>query len=153
MKAWHLVLWGVIGSLAACAYTTTHRVVTGQPGPPHTGEVAVYMAGVAAPPYEEVAIVQAVGQGAHADLEHVVTGLKREAAKLGCNTLANVKIDQGSGTASGTAICARVPPTTAPHSAPPSAPAPAPTPAPPSTPVEVQPTSTPDAAPNVEGGE
>lgn len=149
MKAFHLVVWAVIGSLAACAYTTRHRVVTGRPGAPYAGEVALYMAGAAAPPYEEVAIVQAVGQGAHADLEHVVNGMKREAAELGCNALTNVKIDQGSNTASGTAICARVPPTTAPQGARPVGP----TPSAANPPVEVQPsTSMPDAAASGEGG-
>lgn len=96
--------------MAACGSTKTHRVVTGQPGAAHAGDVALYMAGSPTPPLDEVAIVQAVGQGAHADLEHVVQGLKKEAGQLGCTVLANVKIDQRSGTASGTAICARLRP-------------------------------------------
>ncbi len=124
-----------LASIAACGHTNTHRVVTGQTGAPHRGDVALYMAGTSAPPFDEVAIVQAVGNGAHADLEHVVAGLKEEAARLGCNALANVKIDQGTNAASGTAICARLraqapgghapPPRVAPAATPGAAPGPA----------------------------
>jgi hypothetical protein len=46
--------------------------------------VLVVMHGSTPPPYEEIAIVQAVGQVGHADLEHVVGGMKEEAQRLGC---------------------------------------------------------------------
>lgn len=111
--------------LLACAYTTTHRVMTGSPSAAHSGEVAVFMVGTPPPPYQEVAIVQAVGNGGHADLEHVVEGLKEEARRLGCTAIVNVKVDQGSGTASGTGICGRLLPTaSSPPPTPPAAPPP-----------------------------
>lgn len=152
MMSFRLAASLAIASIAACGYTSTHRVVTGQPGPPHQGEVALYMAGTPAPPLDEVAIVQAVGNGHHADLEHVVSGLKKEAARLGCDALANVKIDQGSSSASGTAICARLRPKGQPaqpevavHTRPPSPDASSTTP-------EVPPSSAPDAGGGEEAG-
>lgn len=121
----------ILAFVASCGTTETHRVVTGRPGGAYGGEVAVHMHGTSPPPYEEVAILQAVGSASHADLAHVVEGLKKEAAALGCNALVNVKVDQGAGRASGTALCARIPPT---HPLAPPAAAPAgPPPSPPST--------------------
>ncbi len=111
MKNWHALVVSLITlsvMCLGCGTTKMHRVITGTPGPAHSGPVLVVMQGMRSPPYEEIAIVQAVGQGSHADLEHVVAGMKKEAQKLGCTALINVKVDQGSGTASGTGICARI---------------------------------------------
>jgi uncharacterized protein YbjQ (UPF0145 family) len=52
-------------------------------------------------------VVQAIGKGPHADLAHVIDGLKAEAARLGCTAVINVKVDQGASTASGTGVCMR----------------------------------------------
>ena len=134
-------------AVTSCSTTKTHRVVTGSPGAAHQGQVAVYMAGAPTPAYEEVAIVQAVGQGGHADLEHVVKGLRTEAASLGCNSIVNVKVDQGGGTASGTAICARIPPTNAPPPAPPPPVAAPPAPPAPPPPPEATEAPPPEAPP------
>ena len=93
-----------------CGTTQTYHVMTGYPGPPHGGDVAVFLLGQPGPPgLVEVGIVQAVGTGMEADLAHVVAGLKSEAAKLGCVAIVNMKIDQGSSTASGTGTCLRPP--------------------------------------------
>ena len=94
--------------LMACGTTTTHSVITGSAGAPRAGDVRILM-GDEAPPtgMTEVGIVQAVGRGTHADLEHVVAGLKEKALSLGCTVIAKVKIDQGASTASGTGICLR----------------------------------------------
>ena len=94
--------------LVACGTTTTHAVLTGVPGAPRGGEVQVIM-GDAPPPADlkEVGIVQAVGHGTEADLEHVMMGLKEKALSLGCTVIAKVKIDQGASTASGTGLCMR----------------------------------------------
>jgi hypothetical protein len=86
-------------------HTTTSHVLTGQVGAPYTGEITVKLEGEPLPQnFQEVAIVQSVGTGSHANLEHVVQGLKEEAAKLGCNAVLRVKIDQGSSNASATGV-------------------------------------------------
>lgn len=118
--------------LAACGETKTHHVVTGPPGPPYYGGVTVVLEGQPLPPtFVEVAIVQAVGRGDHADLEHVIQGLRWEAGRLGCDVVIHVRIDQGGATASANGIAGRTwgsPPPSAPIAAP--APAFAPTAAP-----------------------
>jgi hypothetical protein len=91
-----------LAGLAGCGSTTTHHVLTGAPFAPY--EVQVILEGSPAPPnIQEVAIVQAVGKGMNADLEHIVEGLKREAQALGCDVVVRVHVDQGSSTASGVA--------------------------------------------------
>jgi hypothetical protein len=94
--------------LGACGTTTTHAVITGSPRAPSGGGVQIVM-GDEQPPQgmTEVGIVQAIGRGTHADLEHVVGGLQEKARELGCTVVAKVKIDQGASTASGTGICLR----------------------------------------------
>lgn len=96
--------------LGACGTTTTHAVLTGSPGAPAGpgGGVQIVM-GDEQPPQgmTEVGIVQAIGHGTHADLEHVVAGLQEKARELGCTVVAKVKIDQGASTASGTGVCLR----------------------------------------------
>lgn len=132
----------VLVLMTACSQVRTHHVVTGTPGPPTAGPVTTVMQGSPVPfAYREIAIVQAVGTGGDADLEHVVRGLQKDAAALGADAVINVRIDQGSGQASGTGIAVRrvagpppapPPPPRAPAVAPapaakPPAPAPAPT--------------------------
>jgi hypothetical protein len=94
--------------LIACGVTETHSVVTGTAGAPRGGDVQILM-GDEAPPgdMKEVALVQAIGRGTDADLEHVIAGLKTKALELGCTVVAKVKVDQGSATASGTGVCLR----------------------------------------------
>jgi hypothetical protein len=92
--------------LFACGSTTTHHVVTGAVGAPHAGDVQIVMGDQAPPPgLNEVALLQAIGRGTHADLEHVIDGLKQEARTQGCTVIAKVKIDQGASVASGTGVC------------------------------------------------
>jgi hypothetical protein len=74
----------------------------------YTGEVKVLMDGAAVPAgLEEVGLVQAIGYGLHADLQHVIEGLRAEAAELGCDTVAQVKVDQGASQASANGVCLR----------------------------------------------
>jgi hypothetical protein len=94
-------------AVAGCGTMRTGHVLTGQPGPPRGG-VRIFLQGQPMPAgVEEVAIVQAVGSGVYARLENVVAGLQEEAGRLGCDAVLNVKIDQGSSTASGTGTCVR----------------------------------------------
>lgn len=92
---------------AGCGTLESRHVLTGPPGPPR-GDVHIVLMGQPVPEgLQEVAIVQAVGTGVYARLEDVVGGLKAEGGRLGCTAIVNVKIDQGSHTASGTGTCVR----------------------------------------------
>jgi hypothetical protein len=94
--------------LVGCGYTTTHHVLTGPAAPPRSGDVTVVLDGSPEPTdVDEVAIVQAVGNGSDADLEHVVAGLKKEARALGCDVVMRVHVDQGVSTASASGVAAR----------------------------------------------
>jgi hypothetical protein len=98
------------------------RVLTGPPGAPYQGAVAVVMEGGAPPPqYVEVGILQAIGYGNRADMANVVTALQADAQRLGCDAVIRVRVDQGYSQASGTGVCVRTPATWA---APPGAPPP-----------------------------
>lgn len=98
--------------LAACATgnTVNSHVVTGTPQPAYAGQVAVSMEG--APVVQgatEIAILQTRAWGNHANLEHLILGLRTEAASLGCNSVVRVKVDQGASMASATGVCVRTP--------------------------------------------
>jgi hypothetical protein len=102
-----LVAFVAIAAFAGCGTLQTHHVLTGPPAPPRGG-VRIFLQGQPSPTgVQEVAIVQAVGTGEYARLERVVEGLQSEAGQLGCFAVVNVKIDQGSSTASGTGTCVR----------------------------------------------
>jgi hypothetical protein len=73
---------------------------------PATSGVRVKLESAPVPqPFTEIAIVQAKGYGTHADLEHVVSALRSECARLGGDLLARVRVDQGSASASGVGVC------------------------------------------------
>lgn len=92
----------------ACGTTRTSRVVTGKASAPYSGEVKILMDGAPVPEgMEEVALVQATGYNLHANLEHVIEGLRAEASALGCDTVVRVKVDQGSAQASANGVCMR----------------------------------------------
>lgn len=108
MKLLHSLPACLLLLTAACGATRTNAVVTGKPQPPTRGDVKVVMDGAPVPDgVEEIAIVQALGQGTHADLAHVIEGLKAESAKHGCDMVVRVKVDQGAGTASANGVCVR----------------------------------------------
>jgi len=92
--------------LAACGATETHRVITGQPRAQYTGNIRIHMEGQGQPAdFREIAIVQAKCTGSHADLEHVIAGLRQQAAWVGCDTIVRIHFDQGASHASGTGVC------------------------------------------------
>ena len=83
-------------------------VVTGTPGRPWNGYPSIVMDNEPAPgDFEEVAIVQAVGSGTHADMPHVLNGLQEQAASLGCNYVIRVHVDQGATISSATGVAGR----------------------------------------------
>jgi hypothetical protein len=100
-----LVAGMIVFLSAGCGYTDVNRVMLGSPGATRPAEVTVTMEGSPMPKYyTEVAILQAIGHGTHANLEHIVEALRLEAAALGCNAIVKVRVDQGSSQASGTAV-------------------------------------------------
>ncbi len=106
MRKTHLAVALCANLLFACGTTETHRVVTGKPGAPYGGEIRIRMEGQGEPSdFREIAIVQAKCLNSHADLEHVIAGLRAEAASVGCNTIVRIHFDQGSSHASGTGVC------------------------------------------------
>jgi hypothetical protein len=118
--------------LAGCGTLTTHHVMTGPAGPPRDGDVRVVIEGAPEPPgLQEVAIIQSVGTGIHANLEDLVGGLKERARALGCDVIVHVHVDQGASNAAASGVAARTgaaaylpPPAPPPTQPPPPPPAP-----------------------------
>lgn len=103
---------GVVFALAlvasGCGSTSTYHFVTGVVGRPTRNDPRVFLAGATLPSnYAEVAIVQAIGRGNHADLGHVVEGLRAEAATLGCDAVIATRSDRGETQMSGTGVAVR----------------------------------------------
>lgn len=87
--------------LVGCGRLVADHVVTGAPAPNHGGPVSVAMESDPVPPtFQEIALVRARGEGNHANLQAVLTGLQNEARLVGANALVRVRIDQGSGSIS-----------------------------------------------------
>ena len=108
MKPSAVIVAAAWAACTGCSYTTTHHVLTGQALPPYAGPVTIVLEGAPMPPnVQEVAIVQAVGNGGDADLEHTVEGLKKEARALGCDIVVNVHVDQGANTAAASGVAGR----------------------------------------------
>jgi hypothetical protein len=107
------LIFTVIAALSttACGSLSTHRVMTGNAqAPVAPSSVRVLLADAPVPAsFAEVAIVESIGRGTYADLEHVIAGLQQEAARLGCTYVVHVRVDQGSGTATGTGTCGIAP--------------------------------------------
>jgi hypothetical protein len=92
--------------LVACGNTVLSRVLTGEPRAPSGAHVRVALESAPAPrAFTEIAIVQARGYGTHADLEHVVTALQGECARLGGDALVRVRVDQGAQSSNGVGVC------------------------------------------------
>jgi len=99
-------------ALCGCGRVQTSRVITGPTGAPFAGQVAIVMENAPPPAqFVEVAILQSIGYGMSADLASVVGGLQAEAARLGCDAVIRVRVDQGASQASGTGVCVRTPAT------------------------------------------
>lgn len=97
--------------VAGCGYTEIHEVVLRAPGA-QTAQTAhpveVYMYGQAPPrQFFEVALLQVVGHGSHANPADLVRGLTARATQLGCDAVIRVQIDQGYSLAHAFAVCAR----------------------------------------------
>ena len=84
--------------LAGCGYTEMHEVILRAPpvGPEARGPVEIYMLEQAPPrPWYEIALLQVIGHGSHANLEDVIHALTSRAAGLGCDAVVRIHVDQG----------------------------------------------------------
>ena len=133
----------VLLAVSGCGYTEAHEVILRAPSAASGHPVEVYMMGQPPPrPFYEIALLQAIGHGADANLEDLVKSLTQRASSLGCDAIVRVGVDQGYSIAHGFAVCVKwaesapLPaPPPAPLVAPPAAaPAPAPVPTPAATP-------------------
>lgn len=98
----------VLAVTAACGRTELHEVVLRAPTAPPSRPVEIYVVGQdPGRPYDEVALVEAVGFGADADVEHVVHALGHRAGELGCDAVVRVRVDTGSTMVHGYGVCVR----------------------------------------------
>lgn len=143
--------WGalVVAALVAagCGSTSTYRVMLGMPGPAVAARTPVRITrGAALPGFRvtEVALVQAVGRGSHADLPHLAEALEAEALSLGCDAVIRLRHVQGVQQAIAIGVAVRTTPGQDPAPAPGLAPTGWPVGAPAATPgPEAAPTGTP----------
>jgi hypothetical protein len=106
MRKWMPLVFLAAGLCMACGRVWTNHVMTGPYHGQYQGEVRVIMEGQPAPPgFQEVALVQAQGSGTKADMANVIAALRGEAARVGCNYVIQVRVDQGAGQASSTGVC------------------------------------------------
>jgi hypothetical protein len=92
--------------LIGCGSVEVHQVFLRQPSMIENREVEVYVSG--APPkraYYDIAIIQAIGHGSDADVEHVTHALANRAGRIGCDALVRVHVEVGYGRAHGTGVC------------------------------------------------
>ena len=105
------LLAAVLGAcvLAGCGHTETHQALFRQPEAPSGHTVELYMADqpIPARPYYEIALVQAVGYGSDAHPEDIAVALTEKAAKLGCDAVVRVFLDQGYSRANASGVCVR----------------------------------------------
>lgn len=126
--------------LVGCGSVEVHQVFLRQPSMIENREIEVYVSG--APPkraYYDVAIVQVIGHGSAADVEHVTHALANRAGRLGCDAVVRVHVELGYGRAHGTGVCV-VWAKASPANAAPQNPAPPPTAAPTTQPPTLPPT-------------
>lgn len=95
--------------LLACGHTETHQAMLRAAEAPTGRPVELYMADKPPParPFYEIAFVQAIGFGNEAHPEDVAKGLTEKAARLGCDAVLRVSIDQGYSRAHGAGVCVK----------------------------------------------
>ncbi|MEO8798939.1 MAG: hypothetical protein ABI551_13710 [Polyangiaceae bacterium] len=127
-------------SLAGCGSTELHEVLLRRPTGAPRGDVELYVIGRPPQrPYYEVALLQAIGNGTHADVPDVTNALERRAQVLGCDAVVGIHVELGSTRAHATGVCVMWRTAVVPQAAPPAAAPIAPVP------------STPQAAPASDG--
>jgi hypothetical protein len=103
-----LAALGAVG----CGHVELHELLLRAPEPPATHPPALYFAERTPDrPLYDVALLQAVGYGDDANVEDVARALTQRAAKLGCDVVVRVRVDQGWARAHAFGVCARWSPT------------------------------------------
>jgi hypothetical protein len=92
---------------AGCGATYVQHHLLGPAGPAHRRPVRTILDGERVPPARAVALVQAIGRGANADLPHLIDGLRTEAQRLGCDAVVQVRIARAMSTATAVGIAVR----------------------------------------------
>lgn len=117
----------------ACGRTELHEAVLRPPAAPPAKPVEIYVVGQGTDrPYDEVALLEALGVGSDADPEKMAHALGHRAAELGCDAVVRLRIDSGSTMVHGYGVCVRwvagvvvapvaSPPAQAPATSPPAA--------------------------------
>ncbi len=132
MKTLRAAVVGLALVFAGCGYTELHEVVLRTPTAPSGRPIEIYMYGQVPPrPFFEIALLQAIGHGADANLADLVKGLTNRATQLGCDAVIRVQIEQGTTMAHAFGVCAgwaafNAPPANPGSDAPPASPVPEP---------------------------
>jgi hypothetical protein len=92
--------------LCGCGSVEVHQIFMRQPSMIEHRDIEVYVA--SAPPkrpYYEIAILQAIGNGSDADVEHVTHAIANRGARLGCDAVVRLHVELGATRAHGSAVC------------------------------------------------
>ncbi len=94
---------------AGCGHTETHDAMLRSAEAPPSHPVELYMGDQPLParPFYEIALVQAIGFGDDAQPESVAHALTKRAARLGCDAVIRVFIDQGYTRANASGVCVK----------------------------------------------
>jgi hypothetical protein len=137
MRAQCILFCAIFGLfLSGCGSIEVHQIFIRQPSMIEHRDIEVYVTG--APPhrpYYDIALIQAIGSGSDADVDHVTHAIANRAARLGCDAVVRLHVELGATRAHASAVCVHwaqatvvpatpaplpVPPATAPPSAPPA---------------------------------
>jgi hypothetical protein len=101
------VAFAALGAVG-CGHLEVHELLLRPPEPPAPRPAALYFVGRTPDrPYYDVALLQVVGYGDDANMEDVARALAVRAARLGCDAVVRVRIDQGWTRAHAFGVCAR----------------------------------------------
>jgi hypothetical protein len=94
--------------LCGCGHTEVHQVLLRVPTGKVSYDAELYL-GDQNPrrPYYEMALIQAIGYGADANLEDVTDALRERGRYFGCDGLIRVRVDQGYSMAHGFGVCVK----------------------------------------------
>ncbi len=114
--------------LIGCGSTEVHQIFVREPSMIEHRDIEVYVSGSPPKrPYYDIAILQAIGHGSDADVEHVTHAIANRAGRLGCDAVVRVHVELGYARAHGTGVCVKWAQAAEVPAPPPPAPAPNPT--------------------------
>jgi hypothetical protein len=135
MSASRVALVFSLAILAGCGHTEMHDLVLRPPAPPSATLPELYFDNASPPtrPFYEVALLQAMGYGAEANIDDLAQSLAERGRILGCDAIVRIHIYQGVSKSHGYGVCVRYSPTAAP-----AVPSPAGVPASPAPPTVIE---------------